>query len=359
MVEEQEAILADLRVYSRTLGFSHLGISGIDLSEAEPRLQAWLDRGFHGAMHFMAKHGMKRARPSELVPGTLSVITVRFPYLVVDKAQSLLQLEADQQAYIARYALGEDYHVVVKDRLKQLVEYLQMRVGSFGYRVFTDSAPVLEVEIAQQAGLGWRGKHTLLVSRDQGSFFFLGEIFTDLPLLPTAKASAHCGSCQRCMVACPTQAIVDPYTLDARRCIAYLTIELKDSIPVEFRQQIGNRIYGCDDCQWVCPWNKYAIQSNEMRLYSRNNLESVSLLTLWGWTEDNFATYLKKSPIFRIGYLYWRRNLAVGLGNAHFSRMIVRALVSGYLETESLMLREHIAWALDQQLDKQSIGKAE
>jgi epoxyqueuosine reductase len=327
---EEADILADLQQFSKTLGFSHLGISDIDLSEAEPRLQAWLEKGFYGEMHFMAKHGTKRSRPAELVPHTISVITVSLPYLSVDKNESWARVHQSDQAYIARYALGEDYHAVMKDKLKQLAEFLKQKVGAMGYRVFVDSAPVLEVEVAQKAGLGWRGKHTLL------------------PF--TAKATSHCGSCERCITVCPTQAIISPYQLDARRCIAYLTIELKGAIPIEFRSMIGNRIYGCDDCQLVCPWNKYAKLTQEIRLYSLINLEAYSLLELWAWSEDTFTTFLEKSPIFRIGYLHWRRNLAVGLGNAPFSHEILRALVQSYVN-ESSLVQEHIAWALDVQLD--------
>jgi len=351
---ESERILTDLRQWSKSLGFSHLGVSDIDLSQAEPHLLTWLSNGYHGEMAYMAKHGVKRSRPAELVPGTIRVITVRFPYLKVGVKDSLEALDHPDQAYIARYALGEDYHIVMKERLRALAEQMKAAVGPHGYRVFVDSAPVLEVEVAQKAGLGWRGKHTLLLSRDEGSFFFLGEIFTDWPLPVTPSTTAHCGSCQRCIQVCPTQAIVAPYQLDARRCIAYLTIELKGAIPVEFRSMIGQRVYGCDDCQLVCPWNKYAAISHEARFESKAALESASLVDLWLWTETMFNEYLQGSAIVRIGYERWRRNLAVGLGNAQASREIMRMLVNAY-PNESALVQEHITWALDQQLERAEV----
>lgn len=347
---ESEQILADLRTWSQALGFSHVGVSDVDLSQAEPYLLEWLSNGYHGEMAYMAKHGVKRSRPAELVPGTMRVITVRFPYLTADIKKSCIALDQPEQAYIARYALGEDYHLVMKERLRELAERMQEAVGPHGYRVFVDSAPVLEVEIAQKAGLGWRGKHTLLLSRDEGSFFFLGEIFTDWPLPTTPSTTAHCGSCTRCIEVCPTQAIIAPYKLDARRCIAYLTIELKGAIPIEFRSMIGNRIYGCDDCQLFCPWNKYAKTSKEIRFQSQAALESASLLELWAWTASDFQTRLKGSAIHRIGYERWRRNIAVGLGNAPASVDVIRVLVEAYPE-ESELVREHISWALERQLE--------
>jgi epoxyqueuosine reductase len=344
--------LATLRSWASSLGFSHLGVSDTDLSRAEPYLLAWLANGYHGEMGYMQKHGTKRSRPKELVPNTLRIITVRFPYLQSSIQNSQRILAQPETAYVARYALGEDYHTVVKERLHQLAQRLQEAIGDHGYRAFVDSAPVLEVELAQKAGLGWRGKHTLLLSRDEGSFFFLGEIFTTLPLPTTPPTSAHCGSCTRCITACPTQAITAPYQLDARRCIAYLTIELHGTIPVEFRAQIGNRIYGCDDCQLVCPWNKYAKQSQEIRFQIRAKLDASSLLDLWRWSEETFLHHTQDSAIQRIGYKRWRRNLAIGLGNAPFSKAILEALIHAYHDATDLV-REHISWAIEEQLEKQ------
>ncbi|MES2206039.1 MAG: tRNA epoxyqueuosine(34) reductase QueG [Pseudomonadota bacterium] len=345
-----EQILANLRQTAQSLGFSSLGVSDIDLSQAEPYLIEWLSKGFHGEMGYMAKHGVKRSRPAELVPGTVSIITVTFPYLKVSREESWKTIQQPDSAYIARYALGNDYHDVIRERLHTLANAIKAELGTLGYRVFVDSAPILEVEVAQKAGLGWRGKHTLLLSRQQGSFFFLGEIFTDYSFTPTEPTSSHCGSCSRCIAICPTQAIIEPYKLDARRCIAYLTIELKGVIPEEFRSMIGNRIYGCDDCQLVCPWNKYATLSQEIRFESQAQLEQLSLLDLWSWSEVEFKEKLKGSPILRIGYACWRRNIAVGLGNATPSKTILNALIETYPEDCDLV-RAHSSWAIEKQLN--------
>ncbi|MEZ0315849.1 MAG: tRNA epoxyqueuosine(34) reductase QueG, partial [Methylophilaceae bacterium] len=309
-------LAADIKRWGIELGFSQVGITDTDLSAAEPQHQAWLEKGFHGAMDYMAKHGIKRTRPAELVPGTVRVISVRMDYLPPQARDSEEVMQNGDLAFISRYALGRDYHKVLRNRLQQLCERIGHELGEFGYRVFTDSAPVLEVELAEKAGLGWRGKHTLLLSREAGSWFFLGEIYTDLPLPIDNPGSNHCGSCRACIDICPTQAIVAPYEVDARRCISYLTIELKDSIPEELRPLIGNRVYGCDDCQLTCPWNKFANMTEQDDFYVRNGLDNITLVELFAWDEATFKAKLAGSAIYRIGYEQWLRNLAVGLGNA-------------------------------------------
>ena len=289
---------------------------------------------------------MKRARPAELVPGTVSIVSVLMPYRPAGAADSAAVLADGERAHLSRYALGRDYHKVLRNRLQALADRLAARVGPFGHRVFVDSAPVLEVEAARLAGLGWRGKHTLLLNRDLGSFFFLGELFTDLPL-PTDPPlpSEHCGDCRRCMTACPTGAIVAPYRLDARRCISYLTIEHDGPIPEEFRPLIGNRVYGCDDCQLACPWNRFAVDSAEADFAVRNGLDDVTLVELFGWSEDDFKARLAGSPIYRIGYVRWLRNLAVGLGNAPSTPAVLAALQSRKDDPDP-QVREHVRWAL-------------
>jgi epoxyqueuosine reductase len=295
-------------------------------------------------MDYMARHGAKRARPGDLVAGTLRIISARMDYLPESVPASATLGDPDR-AYIARYALGRDYHKVLRTRLQQLAQRIAAEIGEFGYRVFTDSAPVMEVELAARAGLGWRGKHTLLLAQEAGSFFFLGEIYTDLPLPVDAPQPDHCGSCARCIEICPTRAIVGPYQLDARRCISYLTIELKGSIPVPLRSLIGNRVYGCDDCQLVCPWNKYAQMTSERDFRVRNGLDDAELVALFGWTAAEFQARLAGSAIYRIGYERWSRNLAVGLGNAPTSERVVAALATR-AEDPSALVREHVAWAL-------------
>ena len=333
------------------LGFSAASVAGIDLSSAEPGLLNWLEMGMHGAMDYMAKHGLKRARPAELVPGTLSVISLRMNYLAADLQQAQQLLDDGQSAYVSRYALGRDYHKVLRTRLQQLAERIGGEIGQFGYRVFTDSAPTLEVEIASRTRQGWRGKHTLLLNREEGSFFFLGEIFTDLPLPPDPPEAAHCGSCSRCIDVCPTGAIVAPYRVDARRCISYLTIELHDAIPVELRPLIGNRIYGCDDCQLFCPWNRFARQAVEPDFAIRNRLDQASLIELFGWSEAEFQQRLAGTPIYRIGHERWLRNIAVGLGNARCSDEVIAAL-QARTDHPSPLVREHVQWALQRQTER-------
>ncbi|MBL8307660.1 MAG: tRNA epoxyqueuosine(34) reductase QueG [Rubrivivax sp.] len=344
-----------MRAWGRELGFSQIGIAGIDLAGAEPGLAAWLAAGFQGGMGYMAAHGMKRARPAELVPGTVSVITARMDYLPraapPDWAEREAQrLRAPAEAVVSVYARGRDYHKVLRARLQSLAERLAAAVGPFGHRVFTDSAPVLEVELATRTGLGWRGKHTLALSREGGSMFFLGEIFTSLALPPDEAASPHCGNCTACMDVCPTRAIVAPYRLDARRCISYLTIEHAGSIPEELRPLMGNRIYGCDDCQFACPWNKYAGRSVLPDFDERHGLGSASLLGLWAWTEAEFLQRTEGSAIRRIGHERWQRNLAVALGNAWRETgdaALAEALAARRAGCGALV-REHIDWALAQ-----------
>ena len=389
-----ENLLPQIRQWATELGFQALGVSGVDLGDAGQGLQRWLQQGFHGEMDYMERHGLMRSQPAQLVPGTRSVIAVRMNYLppsalpLPGQAQGL----PATQAVIARYALGGDYHKLMRRRLQQLADRISDAIGPFGYRVFSDSAPVMEVELARRAGLGWRGKHTLMLSRDAGSFFFLGELFTDLPLPPSlpdtlpqlaktvdaaadasanacanaiANASAvddqaggHCGTCTQCLQACPTGAIVAPYRLDARRCISYLTIELKGSIPTPLRSAIGNRVYGCDDCQTVCPWNKYAQASPEQAFAVRHGLDRSSLIALFQWSEREFLERMQGSAIRRIGHVRWLRNLAVGLGNALSAlqdtpetatqRVEIRAALQARQEHPSALVREHVAWALSQ-----------
>lgn len=336
------ALLQRLRARSRELGFAALAVTGIDLASAEQGLLDWLAAGFHGDMDYMARHGLKRARPAELVPGTLSVISVRVDYL----SQPLREELPPDHAAIARYAHGRDYHKLMRARLQRLSEFLQAEIGSAS-RVFVDSAPVLEVELASRAGLGWRGKHTLLLNREAGSFFFLGEIYVDVALPEDLPVEPHCGRCTRCIDVCPTAAIVAPYRLDARRCISYLTIEHAGSIPEPLRPLLGNRVYGCDDCQLVCPWNRFAQISLEPDFAVRNGLDRASLVSLFAWTEAEFQQRMAGSAIYRIGYERWLRNLAVGLGNAPGSPEVVAALTARQ-DDPSPLVREHVEWALAQ-----------
>ena len=342
---DPDQLAADIKAWGKALGFNHIGISDTDLSAAEPEYQAWLDQGFHGAMDYMAKHGSKRTRPEQLVPGTVRVITARIDYQPPEARDAWEVIHDPGSAYISRYALGRDYHKVLRARLQKLCDQIATHAGEFGYRVFTDSAPVMEVQLAEKSGLGWRGKHTLLLSRDAGSWFFLGEIYTDLPLPVDKSAESHCGTCQACLDICPTQAIVAPYTVDARRCISYLTIELKGSIPEEFRSLMGNRIYGCDDCQLACPWNRFAKITGEADFHVRQGLDDVTLVALFAWEERDFQENLAGSAIYRIGYEQWLRNLAVALGNAPSSPEILSAL-NQRADHPSPIVREHVAWAL-------------
>jgi epoxyqueuosine reductase len=341
-----ERLAASIRAWGRELGFGAVGIADVDLGAAESGLRAWLAAGFHGEMDYMARHGARRARPADLVPGTVRVICARMDYWP-DGAAAQATLDDGERAYVSRYALGRDYHKVLRNRLQSLADRITREVGAFGYRVFTDSAPVMEVELAARAGLGWRGKHTLLLARDAGSYFFLGEIYTDLPLPPDRGTSDHCGACTRCLDACPTNAIVAPYRLDARRCISYLTIELAGSIPAELRPLVGNRVYGCDDCQLACPWNKYAHVTREPDFAVRNGLDAATLTALFAWTREEFEARLAGSAIRRIGHERWLRNLAVGLGNAPSSDAVIGAL-RARADDASPLVREHVAWALAQ-----------
>ncbi|MGY6160268.1 tRNA epoxyqueuosine(34) reductase QueG [Paraburkholderia strydomiana] len=379
------ALARNIKTWGRELGFGAIGISDTDLSAAEAPLAAWLEAGCHGEMDYMAKHGMKRARPAELVAGTLRVITARIAYLPAHamsgkpgesepqevppsedwRAVEHARLADPSAAVVSIYARGRDYHKVMRNRLQHLSEKIQAEIGSFGYRVFTDSAPVLEVELAQKAGIGWRGKHTLLLQRDAGSLFFLGEIYVGVPLPTDAETSpehapetpgSHCGSCARCIGACPTGAIVAPYKVDARLCISYLTIELKGSIPVDMRPLIGNRVYGCDDCQLVCPWNKFAQAAPVADFDVRHGLDRASLVELFGWSADEFDTRMQGSAIRRIGYESWLRNLAVGMGNAlRAPRETLSADARGAIVEalqrragdSSHVVREHVQWALE------------
>jgi epoxyqueuosine reductase len=339
------ALAEAIKAWGKELGFQAVAISGTDLGDAEADLLEWLAAGCHGEMDYMANHGVKRSRPAELVPGTLRVITVRMNYLPPQVRDSRAVLHDRGKAFISRYALGRDYHKVLRTRLQKLADRIQQEVGQFQYRVFTDSAPVMEVALARNAGLGWRGKHTLLLTREHGSHFFLGEIYTDLPLPVDAPAEDHCGTCRACLGACPTGAIIAPYRVDARRCISYLTIELKGSIPPELRPLIGNRIYGCDDCQLACPWNRFAQVSAEPDFQARHGLDDVDLCALFAWSEEEFREKTAGGPIHRIGFERWLRNLAVALGNAPTSPAVVAAL-EARRDDPSPLVREHVAWAL-------------
>lgn len=337
----------DIKQWGRDLGFQQVGIAGLDLAEHEAHLARWLAAGYHGEMDYMAAHGNKRSRPAELVPGTLRVVSLRMDYLPGDTemAQRLAQPE---KAYVSRYALGRDYHKLIRKRVQHLAERIQQAIGPFGFRAFVDSAPVLEKAIAEQAGLGWIGKNTLVLNRKAGSYFFLAELFVDLDLpVDPAHASEHCGRCTACLDICPTNAFVGPYVLDARRCISYLTIELKTSIPEELRPLIGNRVFGCDDCQIVCPWNRFARTTSEGDFTPRHSLDNAEMATLFLWDEEQFLGNTEGSPLRRAGYERWLRNLAVGLGNAPSTIPVLEAL-RARREFPSAMVREHVEWALAQ-----------
>lgn len=342
---ELSDLAADIKRWGAELGFGAVGITDTNLQQAEQKHREWLAKGFHGAMDYMAKHGDKRTRPAELVPGTVRVISLRMNYLPPQARDSEAVMQDGSKAFISRYALGRDYHKVVRQRLQKLCERIAQTAGEFGYRVFSDSAPVLEVALAEKAGTGWRGKHTLLLSRDAGSWFFLGEIYTDLPLPVDTPGNNHCGSCRACIDVCPTGAIVAPYEVDARRCISYLTIELKDSIPEDLRPLVGNRIYGCDDCQLACPWNRFGRLSALDDFQVRHGLDDVTLVTLFAWDEETFKQNMAGSAIYRIGYEQWLRNIAVGLGNAPTSVEVTSAL-QARAEDASALVREHVRWAL-------------
>ena len=341
----------DIRTWGAELGFGGVGIAGVELGTDEAHLVNWLDAGFHGEMDYMSRHGTKRSRPGDLTPGTVRVIAARMDYAPPGIGEAWDMIADDGRAYVSRYALGRDYHKILRNRLQKLATRIGDVTGPFGYRVFTDSAPVLEKALARDAGLGWIGKHTLLLSRDAGSWFFLGEIYTDLPLPVDEPASAHCGTCTRCIDICPTQAIVAPYRLDARRCISYLTIELRGSIPEDLRPLIGNRVFGCDDCQLVCPWNKFAEIATEPDFVPRHDLDRATLVELFAWSEEEFLARTEGMAIRRTGYEGWIRNIAVAMGNARGSSAIVAAL-RARADDPSAIVREHVAWALAQQMRK-------
>jgi epoxyqueuosine reductase len=353
MMVSSSQLVPQIRGWARELGFSQIGVAGVDLSAAEPGLMQWLAEGFHGEMHYMAAHGLRRARPAELVPGTVSVITARMDYLPRATPPGWQAVEFDRltrprEAIVSVYARGRDYHKVLRARLQKLSERIAGAVGPFGHRVFTDSAPVLEAELARRSGQGWRGKHTLVLSREAGSMFFLGEIYMDMALAPTQPVTAHCGSCQACMDVCPTQAIIAPHRVDARRCISYLTIEHGGPIPEELRPLMGNRIYGCDDCQLICPWNKYAQASSLPDFDARAPLVGQQLVQLFAWDEATFLRQTEGGPIRRIGHERWLRNIAVALGNALRATgdERLRAALLARADDPSALVREHVAWAL-------------
>ncbi|WP_459781851.1 tRNA epoxyqueuosine(34) reductase QueG [Photobacterium sp. R1] len=349
-------LASDIKQWGKALGFQHVGICDVDLSKHEAQLQRWLDAGYHGEMDWMARHGMMRARPTELLPGTVRVISVRMNYLPPEAgfAQTLKQ---PHKAYISRYALGRDYHKLVRNRLKQLGQKIEQAVGSFGYRPFVDSAPILERPLAEKAGLGWTGKHSLILSEDAGSWFFLGELLIDLPLPVDAPVDNQCGKCVACMTSCPTQAIVAEGVIDARRCISYLTIELDGPIPEEFREAMGNRIYGCDDCQLVCPYNRAADVTDEQDYYCRPQLYQQDLLTLFQWDEATFLKHTEGSAIRRIGHLKWLRNLSVAIGNAPYDPALLDALMAR--KGLDNMLDEHLDWSITRQQEKRAALKVD
>jgi epoxyqueuosine reductase len=342
------AVLAEqIKRWGRALGFAQVGIADTELAAHETHLLNWLHADFHGEMDYMARHGVKRSRPADLVAGTLRVISARMDYWPEPSAAAQAVLRDTQLGYVSRYALGRDYHSVVRKRLQKLAQRIEQRVGPFGYRAFSDSAPVLEKALAEKAGLGWIGKHANLLQEKTGSWFFLGELYTDLPLPVDTAHVNHCGTCHACIDACPTGAIVAPYRVDARRCISYLTIELRGSIPEEFRKQMGNRIYGCDDCQLVCPWNKFSHATTEQDFLPRHQLDAMHLTELFAWSEAEFFKYTEGSAIRRIGYACWLRNIAVALGNAPTTCSVLKALKMREQDASELV-REHVAWALQQ-----------
>ncbi len=336
----------NIKKWGEELGFQQVGITDTHLETAEKHLQNWVAKGFHGEMEYMYKHGLKRSQPDLLLPGTVSVISVRMDYLPETAEKINATLDNPIAAFISRYALGRDYHKIMRKKLQQLASRIEADDGSFGYRVFVDSAPVLEKALAEKAGLGWIGKHSNLINRKAGSWFFLGEIYTDIPLPTDEAVSEHCGQCVACLDICPTQAIVAPYQVDARKCISYLTIELHGSIPEPLRDSIGNRIYGCDDCQLICPWNRFAKLSTEKDYNPRHNLNNSQLTDLFNWSETEFLKKMEGSAIRRIGYIRWLRNIAVALGNSTFSEKSIKALLANK-DHSSDIVREHVDWALD------------
>ncbi|HHX8536147.1 TPA: tRNA epoxyqueuosine(34) reductase QueG [Vibrio alginolyticus] len=344
-----EQLAQQIKVWGKELGFQKVGICDVDLSEHEAALQKWLDAGYHGSMDWMARHGMMRARPHELLPGTVRVISVRMDYLPPE-AQFASNLANKSHAYISRYALGRDYHKLVRKQLNKLGKLIEQKVGQYGYRPFVDSAPILERPLAQKAGLGWTGKHSLILDQDCGSWFFLGELLVDLPLPVDEPSVDQCGKCKACITSCPTQAIIEDKVVDARRCISYLTIEFDGVIPEEFRKPMGNRIYGCDDCQLVCPWNRYADITEQDDFHRRDSFKNPDLVDMFNWDEATFLKNMEGSAIRRIGHIQWLRNIAVALGNAEYSQRIIDALESR--QGENKLLDEHIKWALTEQLNQ-------
>ncbi|MBD1566531.1 tRNA epoxyqueuosine(34) reductase QueG [Vibrio sp. S12_S33] len=346
-----QALADNIKMWARELGFEKVGICDVDLSEHESTLQKWLDAGYHGEMDWMARHGMMRARPNELLPGTVRVISARMNYLPPE-ASFASNLNNPNHAYISRYALGRDYHKLVRNQLKKLGEKIEQEVGALGYRPFVDSAPILERPLAQKAGLGWTGKHSLILDKDSGSWFFLGELLIDLPLPIDTPSTDQCGKCSACITSCPTQAIVEAGVVDARRCISYLTIEYDGIIPHQFRRAMGNRIYGCDDCQLVCPWNRFSELTKTSDFHRRNVFNEPDLIELFAWSEDKFLRNMEGSAIRRIGHQQWQRNIAIALGNAPYSEHILTALKTRMGISE--LLDEHILWAIEEQEQKRS-----
>ena len=344
---DANALRRDIEAWADELGFQGVGISDTNLDDAGANLKDWLERHYHGEMDYMQRHGSKRYRPAELVPDTIRIVSVRMDYLVAAQQEAIDKLDDPTLAYVSRYALGRDYHKVLRRRLQKLASRIESAVGAFGYRVFVDSAPVMEKPIAEKAGLGWIGKHTNLINRHDGSWFFLGELYTDLPLPVDARATEHCGTCRACIDVCPTNAIVAPFELDANRCISYLTIEHRSAIPVEFRKAMGNRIYGCDDCQLFCPWNKFAKPSAEADFKPRHGLDSIELAELADWSEQDFLDKTEGSAIRRIGHERFLRNVAVALGNADTSPAVIAA-IDKLLASRSALVREHADWAKQQ-----------
>ena len=336
-----------IKGWGQELGFQQVGITDTDLTEAENRLFDWLDSGMHGSLHYMSKHGSKRTRPHELVVGTIRVISVRMDYFPPNCRNITECLEDSASAFVSRYALGRDYHKLIRKRLEQLARKITATVGTFGYRAFADSAPVMEKPLAQKAGIGWIGKHSNLLNRRAGSWFFLGELYTDLPLPCDQSETDHCGSCTACISACPTDAIVEPYVVDARKCISYWTIEYRGSVPEKMRPFIGNRIFGCDDCQVVCPWNRFAGTTEEKDFEVRNQLDQIGLCEVFKWSEQDFLSKMGGSAIYRLGYELWLRNVAIALGNADTSPAVLDAL-QFRRNDPSALVREHVIWALEQ-----------
>ena len=344
---ELKGLAIKIKDWGQELGFQQVGIADTELIHAENILKDWLTQGMHGDMQYMEHHGTKRTRPTELIPGTLRIISVRMDYFPPSSRDIADTLEDSTLAFVSRYATGRDYHKLIRKRLEKLARKVQSEIGRFNYRAFTDSAPVMEKPLAQKAGLGWIGKHSNLLNRRAGSWFFLGELYTDLPLPVDSPETDHCGICTSCISACPTDAIVAPYIVDARKCISYWTIEYRGSIPLEFRPLIGNRIFGCDDCQLVCPWNRFASNTEEPGFHVRNRLDSIKLSEVFGWTEEEFLRNTEGSAIRRLSYELWIRNIAIALGNADSTPDVIDALKSRKNDSSDLV-REHVDWALDQ-----------